>query len=98
MPPSIYKPESTISSAPPSAQAAFANEQVGYASGAVAPPAPAPWERYLKQALAAIVIGCGVSVQFLSPAEDAGVIKVCSIIAAIGAGLGITSSGNPPKR
>lgn len=56
------------------------------------------WERYLKQALAAVVIGCGAVVPFLSPTSDALAIKVCSIVVAVGAGLGVTSSGNPPKR
>lgn len=56
------------------------------------------WERHLKQALAVVVIACGSTIPFLSPTEDAFALKACSIVVAIGAGLGITSRGNPPKR
>jgi hypothetical protein len=61
-------------------------------------PAPAPWERPLKQALAVVVIGCGAALPLLSPTSDALAFKVCSWVLAVGAGLGITSSGNPPKK
>lgn len=63
----------------------------------VAPVQPAWWERPLKQVLAVVVIGCGSALPFLSPTTDALAFKVCSVVVATGAGLGITSRGNPPK-
>ena len=56
------------------------------------------WMRPLKQVLAAVVIGCGAALPLLSPVEDALAFKACSWVLAVGAGLGITSSGNPPKK
>lgn len=60
------------------------------------PAAPAPWERPLKQALAIVVIGCGAALPLLSPTSDEVAFKACSWVLAVGAGLGITSRGNPP--
>lgn len=56
-----------------------------------------PWERRLKQALAVVVIGCGAALPLLSPTEDALAFKTCSWVLAVGAGLGITSTGNAKK-
>ena len=56
------------------------------------------WERNVKRALAVVVIGCGAALPLLSPTSDALAFKACSWVLAVGAGLGITSSGNPPKR
>ena len=56
------------------------------------------WERHLKRAVAVVAGSCAAVVPFLSPTEDALAFKACAIIAAIGVGLGITSSGNPPKK
>lgn len=60
-------------------------------------PAQAPWERPLKQALAVVVIGCGAALPLLSPEADALAFKACSWVLAVGAGLGITSTGNAKK-
>ena len=87
---SLYKPTADLApSAPP-----LQNDQEGVAITVVQP----PWERYLKQAMATVVIGCGAALPFLSPTSDHLAWVACSMVVAIGAGLGITSRGNQPKQ
>lgn len=65
---------------------------------ALRPRATQPWwNRHLKQALAVVVIGCGAALPMLSPTADAVAFKTCSWVMAVGAGLGITSTGNQKK-
>jgi len=88
--PSLYKPPPSLAPhAPP-----LKTDTEGVAITHVQP----AWERHLKRVVAVVATSCAAVVPFLSPTEDALVIKVCSIVAAIGVGLGITSSGNAPKR
>jgi len=87
---STFRPAAELSSSAPRPD----YDQEGVAISRAQP----AWERHLKRAVAVVAASCAAVVPFLSATDDALAVKVCSIIAAIGVGLGITSSGNPPKR
>jgi hypothetical protein len=61
-------------------------------------PAQPNWNRFIKQALAAVVFGCTATLPLLSPTEDRVGVILCTWILGAGAAAGITSSGNPPKK
>lgn len=91
MPESRYKekPTVTITEGRPQVQ----NDQE-----VTVPEAQPAWERNLKRGLAMLVATATVVVPILSPTSDAVALKVCAAVIGFGAALGITSSGNPPKR
>lgn len=58
-------------------------------------PAQSDWGATMKRVLAGVVIVAGAGAAVFPPHTAA--YQVCAIIVGVGAGLGITSTGNPRK-